>query len=49
MKKTKIFQIATDCVFSGKIGGYNELSNHDDLDIYGVSKSMGEVKKRKFL
>lgn len=48
MKKTKIFQIATDCVFSGKIGGYNELSNHDDLDIYGVSKSMGEVKKENF-
>jgi dTDP-4-dehydrorhamnose reductase len=48
MKKTKIFQIATDCVFSGKIGRYNELSKHDDVDIYGVSKSMGEVKKDNF-
>lgn len=46
--KTKIFQIATDCVFSGKKGKYNEKSAHDDLDIYGISKSIGEIKKKNF-
>tara|TARA_B000000475_G_C15996495_1_gene447114 strand:+ start:512 stop:1402 length:891 start_codon:yes stop_codon:yes gene_type:complete len=47
-KKTKIFQIATDCVFSGKKGKYNELSEHEDVEIYGISKSMGEIKKNNF-
>ena len=46
--KTKIFQIATDCVFSGKKGNYNELSRHDDIEIYGVSKSLGEIKNDNF-
>lgn len=46
--KTKIFQIATDCVFSGKKGKYSEKSTHDDLDIYGISKSIGEIKKKNF-
>lgn len=46
--KIKIFQIATDCVFSGKKGKYNELSKHDDVDIYGISKSMGEIKNNNF-
>lgn len=47
-KKTKIFQIATDCVFSGKKGKYNEFSKHDDVEIYGISKSIGEIKKENF-
>ena len=32
----------TDCVFSGKKGGYNEWDAHDETADYGVSKSMGE-------
>lgn len=47
-KNTKIYQIATDCVFSGKKGKYNELSQHEDVEIYGISKSMGEIKKNNF-
>lgn len=47
-KNTKIFQIATDCVFSGKDGSYTENSFHDADDIYGISKSLGEVKNQKF-
>lgn len=39
----KVIQIATDCVFSGAVGGYSELSEHDPVDVYGVTKSLGEV------
>lgn len=41
--KFRVLQIATDCVFSGKAGDYSELSIHDAEDIYGVSKSLGEL------
>jgi dTDP-4-dehydrorhamnose reductase len=40
----KVIQIATDCVFSGSKGNYLESSEHDALDVYGKSKSMGEAK-----
>lgn len=39
----KIIQIATDCVFSGRTGGYTEESPHDAEDVYGKTKSLGEV------
>ncbi len=39
----KVIQIGTDCVFSGKKGQYNENDKHDPLDVYGKSKSLGEV------
>lgn len=39
----KLIGIATDCVFSGAAGGYSEASAHDCLDVYGKSKSLGEV------
>jgi dTDP-4-dehydrorhamnose reductase len=40
---TKIIQIATDCVYSGDSGNYYEDSIHDALDVYGLSKSKGEI------
>lgn len=40
---TKVIQIATDCVFSGFKGSYLETEAHDALDVYGKSKSLGEV------
>jgi len=40
---SKVIQISTDCVFSGKLGPYSEDSKHDANDIYGLSKSLGEV------
>lgn len=40
----KFIHITTDCVFSGKIGNYNENSQHDADDIYGITKSLGEDK-----
>ena len=39
----KVIQIATDCVFSGIKGNYVETDFHDAVDVYGKSKSMGEV------
>ncbi|MFX1494569.1 MAG: dTDP-4-dehydrorhamnose reductase family protein [Promethearchaeota archaeon] len=39
----KIIQIGTDCVYSGKKGNYSEEDPHDPLDVYGKSKSLGEV------
>ena len=39
----QVLQIATDCVFSGATGGYTESSSHDALDVYGKTKSLGEV------
>ena len=47
-KKTKIFQIATDCVFDGKNGNYNESDIHNPEDVYGKTKSLGEIKAENF-
>jgi dTDP-4-dehydrorhamnose reductase len=46
---SRVIQIATDCVFSGKSGGYAEKAPHDALDVYGKSKSLGEVRDGDFL
>jgi dTDP-4-dehydrorhamnose reductase len=40
---TQVLQIATDCVYSGTRSGYQEPSLHDALDVYGKTKSLGEV------
>lgn len=40
----RVIQIATDCVFSGKDGWYYEDNPHDPIDIYGKTKSLGEVQ-----
>ena len=39
----RVIQVATDCVFSGTAGNYFEVSSHDALDVYGKTKSLGEV------
>lgn len=44
----KIIQIATDCVFSGESGFYLEDNEHDASDIYGKTKSLGEVQAKNF-
>jgi len=41
-KKAKMIHISTDCVFSGAEGMYCETDPHDDENIYGISKSVGE-------
>ena len=39
----RVVQIATDCVYSGRRGRYDETDAHDALDVYGKTKSLGEV------
>lgn len=39
----RVLQIATDCVYSGRDGCYDEKAAHDPTDVYGKTKSMGEV------
>jgi dTDP-4-dehydrorhamnose reductase len=39
----QVLQIATDCVYSGTRGEYLEADKHDALDVYGKTKSLGEV------
>jgi dTDP-4-dehydrorhamnose reductase len=41
--KYRVLQIATDCVYSGAKGRYVESDTHDPLDVYGKTKSIGEV------
>lgn len=52
-KSTKIFQINTDCVFSGinkkQNQYYFEDSLHDPLDVYGKTKSLGEINSNKII
>jgi len=47
-EKVKIFQIATDCVYDGVKGKYNENESHNATDVYGKSKSLGEVRGKNF-
>lgn len=44
-----VIQIATDCVYAGTTGAYVEDSPHDPTDIYGKSKSLGEVPSTQVL
>ncbi|MFA6051828.1 MAG: SDR family oxidoreductase [Methylobacter sp.] len=39
----RLIHISTDCVFSGKKGGYTEDDPADAADVYGKSKFLGEV------
>lgn len=44
---TRLVHISTDCVFSGKNGGYTESDLSDAEDLYGKSKYIGEVHDQK--
>lgn len=44
---TQIIHMSTDCVFSGKIGGYTEDSVPDGTLFYDKSKAMGELNDAK--
>lgn len=39
----KLIHFSTDCVFQGKHGFYKENSLKDANDLYGLSKSLGEI------
>lgn len=42
-EQSRILQISTDCAYSGNRGNYVESDRHDALDVYGKTKSLGEV------
>lgn len=46
---TKIIQMSTDCVFSGKKGNYSENSLRDGESFYARSKALGELENKKDL
>jgi len=39
----KLIHISTDCVFSGKQGGYSELDLRDGIGLYAETKKLGEI------
>lgn len=43
----KIINITTDGVFSGSTGNYLETSRHDACDVYGKTKSLGEINDQR--
>lgn len=45
----KVIHISTDCVFSGKKGGYQESDFRDADDVYGRGKALGEINSEKHL
>ena len=46
---SRLINISTDCVFSGKKGNYSENDEADALDLYGKSKNLGEVEAENCL
>ena len=47
--KIRIIHMSTDCVFSGKTGGYTETSFRDGETFYDRSKALGELENNKDL
>ncbi|MGM0945466.1 MAG: dTDP-4-dehydrorhamnose reductase family protein [Bacteroidota bacterium] len=45
----KVIHVSTDCVFSGKKGGYVESDFRDADDVYGRGKALGEIFSDKHL
>ena len=43
-EKTRLIHLSTDCVFSGIKGNYIEDDITDPVDIYGLTKALGEIK-----
>jgi dTDP-4-dehydrorhamnose reductase len=46
--RKRLIHFSTDCVFSGDNGNYSDYDYKDATDIYGSSKSLGEVTDSKF-
>ena len=45
----KLVQFSSDCIFSGDDGAYEEASVPDSKDLYGLSKTLGEVNSSQCL
>lgn len=48
LNNKRLIHFSTDCVFSGKKGNYLDNDVKDTYDLYGSSKSMGEISDSKF-
>jgi dTDP-4-dehydrorhamnose reductase len=48
LNKKRLIHFSTDCVFSGKKGNYLDCDIKDANDLYGSSKSLGEIVDSKF-
>ena len=48
-KNLKLIHLSTDCVFNGEKGNYSEIDIPDSNDLYGISKSLGEIKYKNCL
>lgn len=48
-RTTRLIQLSTDCVFSGKAGPYAEGASYDGQRVYDRSKALGEVVNGKDL
>jgi dTDP-4-dehydrorhamnose reductase len=46
---TRVIHMSTDCVFSGKDGGYSENSMRDGSSFYDRTKALGELENNKDL
>lgn len=44
--QSRLVHFSTDCVFSGRDGGYSELDTSDAEDLYGKSKYIGEIQSQ---
>ena len=45
----RVIHFSTDCVFSGRAGGYSEDSVTDAEDLYGRTKALGEIAQANHL
>lgn len=48
-REIRIINIATDCVYDGSKGNYLENAPHNAIDVYGKTKSLGEVQSPNLL
>ena len=46
-ERSNLIHLSTDCVFSGKKGNYSENDIVDPVDIYGLTKALGEIRYSK--
>ena len=48
LNNKRLIHFSTDCVFSGKTGDYLDTDIKDAYDLYGSTKSLGEIVDSKF-
>ena len=47
--KARLIHFSTDCVFDGKKGNYSEKHEPNAIDLYGLSKIIGEIDSKNVL